>query len=52
MVVYAMKAAMPTETTIDEIFSASLPFFLVLLVALGLIIWFPQLTLWLPKAIF
>ncbi len=52
MVVYAMKAAMPTETTIDEIFSASLPFFVVLLIALGLIIAFPQITLWLPKVMF
>ena len=52
MVVYAMKAAMPAETTIDEIFSASMPFFVVLLVALGVIIGFPQITLWLPKAIF
>jgi C4-dicarboxylate transporter, DctM subunit len=52
MVVYAMKAAMPTETTIDEIFSASMPFFVVLLVALGVIIAFPPITLWLPKAMF
>jgi C4-dicarboxylate transporter, DctM subunit len=52
MVVYAMKAAMPTETTVDEIFSASMPFFAVLLVALGVIIAFPQITLWLPKAMF
>ena len=27
MVVFAMKAAMPNETTIDEIFSGSMPFF-------------------------
>jgi C4-dicarboxylate transporter, DctM subunit len=52
MVIYAMKAAMPTETTVDEIFSASMPFFAVLLVALGVIIAFPQITLWLPKAMF
>ena len=52
MVVYAMKAAMPTETTIDEIFSASMPFFYVLLIALAVIIWFPQVTLWLPKVMF
>jgi len=52
MVVFAMKAAMPTETTIDEIFSASMPFLAVLLVALGVVIGFPQITLWLPKAIF
>ena len=52
MVVFAMKAAMPTETTIDEIFSASRPFFVVLLAALGVIIAFPQITLWLPKAMF
>jgi tripartite ATP-independent transporter DctM subunit len=52
MVVFAMKAAMPTETTIDEIFSGSMPFFFVLLGALGLIIAVPQITLWLPKLIF
>ena len=43
---------MPTETTIDEIFSASMPFFVVLLFALAVIIWFPQVTLWLPKVMF
>lgn len=52
MVIYAMKAAMPTETTISEIFSASLPFFVVLLGALGVIIAFPMITLWLPKVMF
>jgi tripartite ATP-independent transporter DctM subunit len=52
MVIYAMKAALPTETTIDELFSASLPFLAVLIVALGVVIAFPQLTLWLPNAIF
>jgi C4-dicarboxylate transporter DctM subunit len=52
MVVFAMKAAMPTETTIDEIFSGSMPFFFVLIGALGLIIAVPQITLWLPKLIF
>lgn len=52
MVVFAMKAAMPTETTIDEIFSGSMPFFFVLIGALGLIIFVPEITLWLPKMIF
>ena len=52
MVVFAMKAAMPTETTIDEIFSGSMPFFFVLLGALGVIIALPEVTLWLPKLIF
>jgi C4-dicarboxylate transporter DctM subunit len=52
MVVFAMKAAMPTETTIDEIFSGSMPFFFVLVGALGVIIALPDITLWLPKLIF
>jgi C4-dicarboxylate transporter DctM subunit len=52
MVVFAMKAAMPTETTIDEIFSGSMPFFFVLVGALGVIIALPEITLWLPKLIF
>jgi C4-dicarboxylate transporter DctM subunit len=52
MVVFAMKAAMPTETTIDEIFSGSMPFFFVLVGALGVIIAVPEITLWLPKLIF
>ncbi len=52
MVIYAMKAAMPNETTIDEIFSASMPFFVVLLISLAVIIAFPPLTLWLPKVMF
>jgi tripartite ATP-independent transporter DctM subunit len=52
MVIYAMKAALPAETTIDELFSASMPFLAVLLVALAVVIGFPAVTLWLPRAIF
>ena len=38
--------------TIEEIFLGSAPFFFMLLIALAIVITFPQITLWLPKLIF
>jgi C4-dicarboxylate transporter, DctM subunit len=48
MVVFAMKAALPPDVTIEEIFAGSAPFFFMLLVALGIIIAFPQVSLFIP----
>jgi TRAP-type C4-dicarboxylate transport system permease large subunit len=49
MVVFAMKSAMGDAVRIDEIFAGAVPFILLLLVALGIIIAFPQLSTWLPS---
>lgn len=52
MVVFAMKAVLPREVTIEEIFRGSMPFFVALLFVLALIITFPQLSLALPELLF
>lgn len=48
MVLFAMKAALPDDVTIEEIALGCLPFFASLLVALGLVIAFPGITHFLP----
>jgi tripartite ATP-independent transporter DctM subunit len=49
MVVFAMKASLPPDVRIEEIFLGSAPFFLVLLLALALVIAFPQISLFIPR---
>jgi tripartite ATP-independent transporter DctM subunit len=49
MVVFAMKSAIGDGVRVDEIFAGALPFILLLVVALGIIIAFPQLSTWLPS---
>jgi C4-dicarboxylate transporter DctM subunit len=49
MVVFAMKASLPPDVRIEEIFLGSAPFFMVLLVALALVIAFPQISLFIPR---
>jgi tripartite ATP-independent transporter DctM subunit len=49
MVVFAMKSAIGDGVRVDEIFAGAIPFILLLLVALGIIIAFPQLSTWLPS---
>jgi tripartite ATP-independent transporter DctM subunit len=49
MVVFAMKAALPDDVRIEEIFLGAAPFFITLLIALALIIAFPQISLFLPR---
>lgn len=48
MVVFAMKASLPPDVKIEEIFLGSAPFFFMLLLALGLVIVFPQISLFIP----
>lgn len=52
MVIFAMKAALPEDVRIEEIYAGSAPFLLVLMAALGLLLALPGLTLWLPNAIY
>ena len=49
MVVFAMKAALPDDVSIEDIFLGSLPFLAALLVALGLVIAFPEISHFLPR---
>jgi tripartite ATP-independent transporter DctM subunit len=49
MVVFAMKAALPDDVRVEDIFLGSLPFFAALLAALGLVIAFPEISHFLPR---
>ena len=49
MVVFAMKASLPPDVRIEEIFLGSAPFFVLLLLALALVIAFPEISLFIPR---
>lgn len=49
MVVFAMKAALPDDVRIEDIFLGCVPFFAALLVSLGLVIAFPGISHFLPR---
>lgn len=49
MVIFAMKAALPDDVKVEEIFLGVAPFFFMLLVALAIIIIFPEISLFLPR---
>jgi tripartite ATP-independent transporter DctM subunit len=49
MNLYVMKAAAPKDTTMGDVVMAALPFLVCDAVAMGLIIAFPQIALWLPS---
>lgn len=49
MVVYAMKATLGDQTTIEEIFAGSFPFLIMMLIVLAILIAFPGLSTWLPS---
>jgi TRAP-type C4-dicarboxylate transport system permease large subunit len=52
MVIFAMKAALPRDVAIEDIYAGTAPFLVVLLLALALTIAAPAITLWLPTAIY
>jgi len=52
MVVFAMKASLPPDISLEDIYAGSAPFLIVLLITLGLLIAFPQITLFLPHLLF
>ena len=52
MVVFAMKASLPPEVTLEDIYAGSAPFLLVLLGSLALMILFPPIVMYLPHLIF
>jgi tripartite ATP-independent transporter DctM subunit len=49
MVAFAMKSAIGKTVQVEEIFAGVVPFILLLGLALGVIIAFPQLSTWLPS---
>ncbi|NDW06046.1 TRAP transporter large permease [Jiella pacifica] len=46
---FYLKSVAPKDVTLQEIFAAVLPFIGLQLIALGLVIAFPQIALWLPS---
>jgi len=46
---FVMKGVSPDETTMGQIYGATLPFILIDIIGMGLIISFPILALWLPS---
>ncbi len=44
-----MKAALPDDVTVEEIFAGSAPFFFMLLIALAIVVAIPQISLLLPR---
>ena len=49
---FLMRAMAPPEITIRDIYGSILPFVLVMLLALALVMIFPQIALWLPEYVY
>jgi TRAP-type mannitol/chloroaromatic compound transport system permease large subunit len=49
MVVFAMKSSLGDAATVEEMFTGSIPFIIMLLLALTVIIAYPPLSTWLPS---
>jgi TRAP-type mannitol/chloroaromatic compound transport system permease large subunit len=49
---FLMRAMAPPEITIRDIYRSILPFVLVMVLALALVIIFPQIALWLPQLVY
>ncbi len=49
---FLMRAMAPPEITMKDIYGSILPFVLVMLLALSLIMVFPQIALWLPEYVY
>ena len=47
-----MNAMAPKEITLKEIYSTIKPFVLIMVIALGLVMAFPQIALWLPETVY
>lgn len=52
MVIFAMKAALPGDVRLEDIYAGSAPFLLVLVAVLGLLVAIPELSLFLPRLLF
>ncbi len=49
MLLFTMKGVAPADVTMGEIILASIPYFMMNLVVVGLVLIFPSLALWLPS---
>jgi len=49
---FLMRAMAPPEITLRDIYASILPFVLVMIVALAIVMAFPQIALWLPETIY
>ena len=49
---FLMRAMAPPEIGVKDIYISIVPFVLVMIIALALILFFPQITLWLPQYIY
>jgi len=49
---FLMRAMSPPEITLSDIYRSIVPFVLVMVVALALIMMFPQIALWLPETVY
>ena len=49
---FLMRAMAPPEISLRDIYSSILPFVLVMVLALALIMVFPELALWLPDYVY
>ena len=49
---FLMKAMAPKEIALRDIYHSILPFVLIMIFALGLVMAFPQVALWLPELVF
>ncbi|MBU2646450.1 TRAP transporter large permease [bacterium] len=49
MVVFAMKAALGEEAKVEDIFIGAFPFFIMMIITLAILVYFPSLSTWLPK---
>lgn len=47
-----MRSVAPPEITINDLYKAAIPFIILQLIALALMVAFPQIVLWLPNAIY
>lgn len=52
MVVFAMKAALPDNVRLEDIYRGSAPFLLILLLALAVMVLFPSVVMFLPNLIY
>ncbi|OUR77564.1 C4-dicarboxylate ABC transporter [Alphaproteobacteria bacterium 46_93_T64] len=49
---FLMRAMAPPEITLKDIYGSITPFVLIMVVALGIVMWFPEIALWLPKYVY
>lgn len=49
---FLMKAMAPKEITLTDIYSSITPFVIIMVIALGLVMTFPQIALWLPETVY